>query len=61
MARLLVLALPRLRNDAGFGEYVETPPILSVIRSRVYVIMEGHPEIARSISGWPWIINSLLK
>jgi transposase len=23
--------------------------------------LEGHPEIAKSISGWPWIINSLLK
>jgi hypothetical protein len=29
------------RDDAGFGEFIETPPILSAIRSRVYVIRKA--------------------
>jgi len=32
------LALPYLRDDAGFGEFIEIPPNLSAIRSRVYII-----------------------
>jgi len=41
-----------VRDDAGFGEYIETPPIVSAIRSRVYVIILVPLNISNSKTFW---------